>query len=179
MRKVLAFCGFEQSGKDYSARRLVTTMGYKKEAFADALREVAFNIIGLPYEEGMKQYETLKQTEIINGLTFRNILENLGSAVRKYDKDFWAKTVVKKISECVDNVCISDLRYTNEYWVLKRYCERNNIRFKLIFCDYKSPGYRDDNPHESAQLARYLKDLGYEDQEYVKEEDIIAYDGGI
>ena len=179
MRKVLAFCGFEQSGKDYSAKRLVTTMGYKKEAFADALREVAFNIIGLPYEEGMKQYETLKQTEIINGLTFRNILENLGSAVRRYDKDFWAKTVVKKISECVDNVCISDLRYTNEYWVLKKYCERNNIRFKLIFCDYKSPGYRDDNPHESAQLARYLKDLGYEDQEYVREEDIEAYDGGI
>lgn len=179
MRKVLAFCGFEQSGKDYSAKRLVTTMGYKKEAFADALREVAFNIIGLPYEEGMKQYETLKQTEIINGLTFRNILENLGSAVRRYDKDFWAKTVVKKISECVDNICISDLRYTNEYWVLKKYCERNNIRFKLIFCDYKSPGYRDDNPHESAQLARYLKDLGYEDQEYVREEDIEAYDGGI
>ena len=56
MRKVLAFCGFEQSGKDYSAKRLVTTMGYKKEAFADALREVAFNIIGLPYEEGMKQF---------------------------------------------------------------------------------------------------------------------------
>lgn len=179
MRKVLAFCGFEQSGKDYSAKRLVTTMGYKKEAFADALREVAFNIIGLPYEEGMKQYETLKQTEIINGLTFRNILENLGSAVRRYDKDFWAKTVVKKISECVDNICISDLRYTNEYWVLKNYCERNNIRFKLIFCDYKSAGYRDDNPHESAQLARYLKDLGYEDQEYVREEDIEAYDGGI
>ena len=63
--------------------------------------------------------------------------------------------------------------------MLKNYCERNNIRFKLIFCDYKSAGYRDDNPHESAQLARYLKDLGYEDQEYVREEDIEAYDGGI
>ena len=61
MRKVLAFCGFKQSGKDYSAKRLVTTMGYKKEAFADALREVAFNIIGLPYEEGMTEdiYHTL------------------------------------------------------------------------------------------------------------------------
>ena len=55
MRKVLAFCGFEQSGKDFSARRLVTTMGYKKEAFADAMREVAINIKGLPNEEGMKQ----------------------------------------------------------------------------------------------------------------------------
>ena len=179
MRKVIAFCGFEQAGKDYSAKRLVTTMGFKKEAFADALREVAFKIIGLSYEKGMEQYELLKQTELINGLTFRNILENLGSAIRKFDRDFWAKSVLKYIDSCTDNICISDLRYTNEYWVLKEYCEKNNISLKLIFCDFKSPGQRDDNPHESAQLARYLKNLGYTDQEYVNEEDLVAYDGGM
>lgn len=179
MRKVIAFCGFEQSGKDYSAKRLMTTMGFKRAAFADALRDVAFHTIGMDFEEGMKKYEELKQTDLINGLTFRNILENLGSAIRKYDKDFWAKAVLNVISNCVDNVCISDLRYTNEYWVLKKYCDENDINFKLVFCDYHSEKYRDDNPHESAKLARYLKDLGYEDQQYVKEEDILQYDAGL
>lgn len=179
MRKVIAFCGFEQSGKDYSAKRLMLTRKFKKLAFADVLRDVAFNTIGLSYNDGMAKYEELKQTNLIDNLTFRNILENLGSAVRKYDKDFWARAVVKCISSCVDNICISDLRYTNEYWVVKKYCDENEINFKLVFCDYKSPNYRDDNPHESAQFARYLKDLGYEDQEYVREEDILRYDGGI
>lgn len=179
MRKVIAFCGFEQSGKDYSAKRLMLTRGFKKVAFADALRDTAFHTLGMSLEEGMRKYEELKQTDLINGLTFRNILENLGSAIRKYDKDFWAKTAVKFIASCVENVCISDLRYPNEYWVVKKYCEENGIGFKLVFCDYHSEKYREDNPHESAQFARYLKDIGYDDQEYVKEEDIIQYDGGI
>ena len=177
-RKVIAFCGFEQSGKDYSAQRLMMTKGFKKAAFANALRKIAFGVIGIPFEEGMKNYEELKQTDLINGLTFRNILENLGSEIRKYDKDFWARTVLTYINSCPDNICISDLRYPNEYWVLKEYCKKNKIDFKLVFCDYKSAKYRDDNPHESARFAAYLKGLGYTDQEYVDEADIVAYDGG-
>lgn len=179
MRKVIAFCGFEQSGKSYSAKRLMMTLGYKHAAFADALRDVAFHTIGMDFKEGMKQYEDLKKTNLINDLTFRNILENLGSAIRKYDKDFWAKAVLKLISECVENVCISDLRYPNEYWIIKKYCEENNIDFKLVFCDYHSEGYRDDNPHESAKFAKYLKEIGYVDQEYVKEEDVLQYNAGL
>lgn len=167
------------SGKDYSAIRLMRTRGFKKVAYADALREVAFNVLGIPFEEGMKKYNELKVTNLYNGLTFRNILENLGAAIRKYDKDFWARTVVKFIEECPSNVCISDLRYTNEYWVIKDYCEKNNIDFKLIFCDFKSDRYVSDNPHESARFASYLSKLGYKDQEYVDEEDIINYDGGV
>ena len=178
MRKVIAFCGFEQSGKSYSAKRLMTTMGFKHAAFADILRDVAFHTIGMNFQEGMEKYEELKKTDLINGLTFRNILENIGSAIRKYDKDFWARAVVKILDNCTDNICISDLRYTNEYWVVKDYCQKKNIQFKLIFCDYHSANYKDDNPHESAQFARYLKNLGYQDQEYVKEEDIVQYDGG-
>ena len=178
-RKVIAFCGKAGSGKDYSAQRLMLTRGFKHAAFADTLRDVAFHVIGMNFEEGMERYDELKQTELINGLTFRNILENLGSGIRKYDKDFWAKGVLKVISNCVDNICISDLRYPNEYWVLKDYCDKNGISFKLVFCDYKSSRYEENNPHESAQFAAYLKNLGYEDQEYVSEDDVRAYCEGV
>ena len=177
MRKVIAFCGFEKSGKSYSAQRLMMTRKFKHLAFADALRDVAFNIIGMNFADGMKQYEELKKTDLINGLTFRNILENLGSGIRKYDKDFWVRAVIKLISNCPDNVCISDLRYPNEYLLLKDFCDKNEIEFKLVFCDYHSEDYRDDNPHESARFAKYLKELGYEDQQYVKEEDVLQYKG--
>ena len=124
----------------------------------------------------MLKYEDLKKTDLFNGLTFRNILENLGSAVRKYDEDFWARSVLKFIKETPKNVCISDLRYPNEYRVLKNYCDLNNIDFKLVFTDYHSDRYKDDNPHESAQMANYLKKLGYQDQEYVDEIDIANYE---
>lgn len=176
MRKVIAFCGFEQSGKNYSCKRLMTTMGFAKTSFAHTLRDVAFSTLGIPFDEGMLQYEELKKATIYNDLTFRNILENLGSAIRKYDQDFWAKGVLKFIQNTQKNVCIDDLRYPNEYQVLKKYCKTNGIDFKLIFCDYHSEGYRDDNPHESAQLAKFLKGRGYADQEEVEDIDIAEYE---
>lgn len=175
-RKVIAFCGFAQSGKGYSCKRLMTTMGFIKTSFAHTLRDVAFSTLGIPFDEGMLHYEELKKTPLYNDLTFRNILENLGSAIRKYDEDFWAKGVLKFIQNTPKNVCIDDLRYPNEYRVLKKYCDANDIDFQLIFCDYHSEGYEDNNPHESAQLAKFLKNRGYEDQEVVDEYDIAEYE---
>lgn len=176
-RKIIAFCGFQKSGKDHSCKRLMLTKGFEKVAFADALRDISFTLLGLSAEDGMSHYEELKKTELFNGLSFRNILENLGSAIRKYDRDFWAKTVLCKIKTTNKNICISDLRYKNEYLVLKKFCERNDIEFKLVFCDYKSEGYDPNNPHESAMLAKHLKNLGYRDQEEVRDMDVLAYKG--
>lgn len=168
-RKVIAFCGFEQSGKDFSCKRLVTTRGFKKTAFANALRDIAFATIGKIYAKDMDKYEELKQTKIYDDLTFRNIMENLGSAVRRYDENFWIKGVIKDIEETTKNVCVSDLRYFNEYLYLKNYCKKNDINFKLVFCDYHSLNYNATNMHESTKLAHYLKDAGYEDQQEVSD----------
>lgn len=176
MRKIIAFCGFESSGKSYSAKRLMTTMGFEKTSFANTLRDIAFSTIGIPLEEGMAQYDKLKHTELFNGLNFRNILENLGSAVRRYDEDFWARGVLKFLQECPKNVCIDDLRYPNEYRVLKNYADMTGAEFKAIFCDYQSENYRTDNSHESALLAKFLKGRGYKDQEIVDEHDIMEYE---
>ena len=175
-RKVIAFCGAAQSGKGYSCKRLMTTMGFEKTSFAHTLRDVAFSTLGIPFSEGMLNYEELKKTKVYNDLTFRNILENLGSAIRKYDEDFWAKGVLNFISATAKNVCIDDLRYPNEYQVLKKYCKENGIEFKLIFCDYHSEGYEENNPHESAQMAKFLKGRGYTDQEEVNDFDIAEYE---
>lgn len=176
MRKLIAFIGVEGSGKGYSCQRLLMTRGFIKLSFANCLRDIAFKTIGMTFEEGMKNYEKLKQTSLINNLNFRNILENLGSAVRKYDEDFWARSILKDIEGTPRNVCIDDLRYPNEYRILKDYCSKNNIDFKVVFTDYHSERYKDNNPHESAALANYLKGLGYKDQDYVDEIDILNFE---
>ena len=152
------------------------TKGFEKAAFADCLRDVAFQIFGIPFNEGMLHYEELKKEKFYEDLTFRNILENLGSAVRSYDIDFWARTILTKIQNSTKNICISDLRYPNEYRVLKNYCDKNGIDFKLVFTDFHSEKYKDDNPHESAQMANFLKKRGYKDQEYINEFDIADYE---
>ena len=174
-RKIRAFCGFEASGKSYSSARLKETMGFQKVSFADPLRDIVFQTIGIPFEKGMQHYRELKQMKLINNLTLRNLLENLGSAVRKYDKDFWANAAIETIKQSPKNICIDDLRYYNEYSALRKYSAENDIDFELVFCDYHSEYYRDDNKHESAALAAFLKNMGYKDQQYVKDSDMQIY----
>ena len=47
--------------------------------------------------------------------------------------------------------------------------------FKLIFCDYHGKNYEENNKHESAALANFLKNLGYKDQQYVEDIDMQTF----
>lgn len=165
-RKIVAFAGKAGSGKDFRCNTLVAHHGYKKLAFADALRRIAFVTLGYDYEWGMAHYDELKQTDIINGLNFRNILENLGTeGIRYYDNDFWARCLITTIDRLPEeqNICVSDLRFYNEYSALKEYCDNKGYDFEFIFCDFHSDRYEENNTHASARLAGFLKDIGYED----------------
>ena len=161
VKEVCAFVGVQGSGKGYFCDTLIKEFNYTKLSYADPLREMCFHIIGMSFEDGMKQYTELKSTELFNGLTFRNILENTGSAIRKFDENFFANAMIAKIKEARTNVCIDDLRYVNEYTVLKDYCDENKIKLTVTMCDYHSDRYDSNNNHASAQLAKYLLELGY------------------
>lgn len=174
-REVIAFIGRQGSGKSFQSSRLVKERGFKKLSFADPLREIAFNVIGMDFDEGMTKYAELKQTEIINGLNFRNILENLGASVRKFDKDFWARALVTSIQNCVDNIVIDDMRYPNEYMALKNFCATEGISFRVYYCNYKSEVYDEANAHESAAMSNYLAQLGYHDLQMVDFKDVCGY----
>ena len=155
LTKVKAFIGYERSGKDYQCDRLVK-QGWKKVSFADPLRKIAFKVIGLDFKEGMARYNDLKKTELINGQTFRNILENLGEGVREYDEDYWVTAALSEMEKSLKNVCISDMRYANEYIKVYNWCKEKNIEFKAYLCDYHSPDYNPNNKHSSTSFARYL-----------------------
>ena len=162
MREIIAFLGRAGSGKDYQCS-LLQEKGYKKLAFADILREMAFRTLGLDYNWGMQHYDELKATELYNGQNFRHILENLGSGIRRYNKDFFVDAVINKIinDQEYDKFCISDLRYVNE--AKKLYDSSQCSILKFIFCDYRSDRYQEVNNHESALLANELCNRGYKD----------------
>lgn len=178
VRKIVAFAGYAGSGKDYRCHQLEKLGNYKKMAFADALRKIAFCTLGFSYEYGMEHYDELKANPVVNGLNFRQILERLGTeGIRAYDKDFWAKCLLKDIDEIPEaiNICVSDLRFHNEYKYLKEYSDERGYEFEFIFCDYHSDRYQEYNPHASARLAAFLKDVGYEDGDVIKDEDMQHY----
>lgn len=186
-RKVIAFAGRAQSGKSFRCGQLVKQGNYKQLAFADALRLIAFTSLGIELEEGMKHYEWMKVNPCVcvtfedgseHKVTFRKYLEHMGTeGVRHYDNDFWAKCLLKDIDDTPEdtNICIADLRFYNEYKYLKEYCDKKGYEFSFVFCDYHSSGYQEFNQHASARLANFLKEIGYNDGEEIKDEDMQIY----
>lgn len=184
-RKIIAFAGVAGSGKDYRCLQLEKQGNFKKMAFADALRKIAFVSLGVDQSEA--NYEWMKANNSVVtrfneeqavGISFRKFLEFLGTeGIRAYDKDFWAKCLIKDIDELPEevNVCVSDLRFHNEYKALRDYAMSHGCEFEFVFCDYHSDRYEEKNFHASARLAGFLKDVGYEDGDHIKDEDMQHY----
>ena len=59
-RKITAFAGVQGSGKDYRCQQLLKQGNYKKMAFADALRKIAFTSLGVKVDKGLENYEWMK-----------------------------------------------------------------------------------------------------------------------
>lgn len=191
-RKIVAFAGFQGSGKDFQCNQLVKQGNYKRMAFADALRDIAFSSLGIDKEIGSKYYEELKAKDCIEvmvydnehnlqqqvHMNFRKFLEYLGTeGIRNYDKDFWARALVNRIDKIPEdiNICVSDLRFHNEYKYLKDYADTHDCEFNFIFCDYHSDRYEGNNCHASARLAAFLKEVGYSDGDIIRDEDMQHY----
>ena len=173
--EIIAFVGKAGSGKDYQSKKL-EEQGYIKIAFADILRQVTADICRISYNKMMEQYDSFKTTEYFPNYTGRQIMENIGSAIRKHDINFWVNAVINKIEkEHLNKVVISDMRYPNEYMKIYDFCAENEIEFKCIFCDYKSERYDANNPHESAKMSNYFSERGFKDLQTIGLKDIYDY----
>lgn len=176
-RQIIAFIGRAGSGKDYQCELLVSNNGFYKMAFADALRKILFITLNIPYEQGLQQYDSLKKTPLYNGQTLRDMMEHLGTeGIRYYDNDFWAKCMIKELQNTQKNkICVSDMRFYNEYHILKEFALRNNYDFKVIFCNYVSDRYQVDNTHASAKMANYFAIKAFNDLQEITHKDMIEY----
>jgi hypothetical protein len=171
-KQIVAFVGRGGSGKDYQSS-LLEKRGFVKIAFADALRDITADIVRWPLHELLKIYDDFKVGDVFPGYTGREILENVGAAIRKYDPDFWINAVKLQITQrALNKVCISDMRYINEYFAMQNFCNTHGFEFKCIFCDYHSDRYQEVNSHASAWLSNFFANNNYKDLQEIKEEDI-------
>lgn len=104
----IAFCARAGAGKTTFADYLVKEKGFKRIAFADALKEVCVKYFGMTTKD-------------------RTLLQTVGSKFREIDPEIWIKLVVQKIKygQYV-NIVIDDCRYPNEAEALKE------LGFKII-----------------------------------------------
>lgn len=171
-KQIVAFIGRAGSGKDYQSQ-LLMDKGFNKIAFADALRDITAQIVRYPLSDLIAIYDDFKSGDIFPDYTGRELMENIGAAIRKYEPDFWVNAAQLQITQNgLKKVVISDMRYINEYFKMQQFCNQHDFEFKCIFCDYHSNRYQENNKHQSAWLSNFFATHGYQDLDEIKEDDI-------
>lgn len=143
-----------QVGKDTAAQALCRDLGYRRVAFADKLKDLAFDIDPLVTSQTMTVNVGAGRGRLrwlVQGVGWddakkmypevREFLQRLGSAGRKlFGQDFWIEQALAG-AEPGERVVVSDVRYRNEAEAIKA---RGGIVIQI-----QRPGYHgDDHPSE-------------------------------
>jgi len=129
MTTMIALKGLAGAGKDTIANRLVDNWGYTKLAFADALRDFVF--VTNPWVPTGTTFTRLQEvitavgwdTAKRNYPEIRGLLQRTGTEAGRtiFGPNCWARALKKRWEDqgSPRRVVISDLRYRNEYDVIK------------------------------------------------------------
>ena len=129
---IIGVCGFIGSGKDTIADYLVNVHGFRRESFANTLKDAVAAVFGwdrVMLEGRTKEArEWREQVDVwwaerlgIPTLTPRWVLQQWGTEVcrRGFHDDIWIASVENKLRRSKDNIVISDCRFPNEIASIK------------------------------------------------------------
>ena len=124
---IIGICGFIGSGKDTIADYLVNSHEFRRESFANTLKDAVSKVFGWDREilEGRtKQAREWREqvdpwwSERLNmpNLTPRWVLQYWGTEVcrKGFHDDIWIASLENKLRNSTDNIVISDCRFPNE-----------------------------------------------------------------
>ena len=129
---IIGVCGFIGSGKDTIADYLVNVHGFRRESFANTLKDAVAAVFG--WDRVMLEGRTKEAREWreqvdpwwserlgMPNLTPRWILQYWGTEVcrRGFHDDIWIASVENKLRRSKDNIVISDCRFPNEILSIK------------------------------------------------------------
>jgi hypothetical protein len=135
---IIGLTGYAQSGKDTVANILVNNYGYTRVAFADKIREFLYetnpmydSIVGEPLFVRAKVdrdgWEEAKKSPHI-----RRLLQTSGVAARKvFGENFWVQQALRDV-HFEGNYVITDVRFTNEADIIKKYDNSQLWRVKRL-----------------------------------------------
>ena len=129
---IIGVCGFIGSGKDTVADYLVNLHHFRRESFANTLKDAVSAVFGWDrtmLEGRTKQARELREQQdpwwtnrlgIV--ITPRWVLQNWGTEVCRngFHDDIWIASLENKLRHSRDDVVISDCRFPNEIAAIKK-----------------------------------------------------------
>lgn len=114
MTTLIGFSGRSGAGKDTAAKAL-EPMGYKRDAFADPLKQMVAILAGEPVENF---HDPVLKEQVCPalGVTRRRALQMVGNAMRNlFQENVWARSLVARwrAAGCPKTV-VTDVRYDDE-----------------------------------------------------------------
>lgn len=129
---IIGVCGFIGTGKDTVADYLVNIHQYKRESFANSLKDAVANIFNWDREmlEGRTKSSRIWRDKEDKwwadrlgrpGFTPRIALQLLGTDVLRdhFSKDIWIASLENKLRNSEDDIVITDCRFPNEIKAIK------------------------------------------------------------
>ena len=129
---IIGVCGFIGSGKDTIADYLVNIHEFRRESFANALKDSVAAVFG--WDRTMLEGRTKEAREwreevdtwwaerlAMPTLTPRWVLQYWGTEVcrKSFHDDIWIAALENKLRQAKDNIVISDVRFPNEILSIK------------------------------------------------------------
>ena len=129
---IIGVCGFIGSGKDTIADYLVNFHEFRRESFANTLKDAVSSVFG--WDRTMLEGRTKEAREwreqvdpwwaqrlAMPTLTPRWVLQYWGTEVcrKTFHDDIWIASLENKLRQSKDNVVVSDVRFPNEIRAIK------------------------------------------------------------
>jgi hypothetical protein len=123
---IVGFVGFIGSGKDTAADYLVNFHGYRRDSFANTLKDAVACVFGwdrvllegrtTEAREWREQPDVWWSNRLGRNITPRLMLQLWGTEVCRngFHDDIWIASVENKMRKTTDNIVISDVRFPNE-----------------------------------------------------------------
>jgi hypothetical protein len=133
IKMIIGVCGLIGAGKDTIADYLVNIHQFRRESFANTLKDAVSAVFGWDREllEGRTRHSREWREQVdawwaerlgMPDLTPRWVLQYWGTEVvrRGFHDDTWIASLENKLRKTTDDVVISDCRFPNEIAAIKR-----------------------------------------------------------
>jgi hypothetical protein len=129
---IIGVCGFIGSGKDTVADYLVNLHHFRRESFANTLKDAVAAVFGWDRtmlegrtkqaREWREQQDNWWTNRLGIVITPRWVLQNWGTEVCRngFHDDIWIASLENKLRNSTDDVVISDCRFPNEIRAIKQ-----------------------------------------------------------